>query len=213
MRQQFVGGYAALLANGVRGGVIIACFVDYYYLQDIHVGEFTVSATIKCRENGMVSGLDGVYGPQMDSDKQRFMLEMRDLQPTLLPQWCILGDFNLNFWADQKSNSQINIRLMNSFKAALDDMELKEMKPHGRRFTWSSEADTRIFTRIDHIFVTKDWELATPSSYVQALSTSASYHCPLLLTALPVQRQVKLRFEAFSTRLPGFLEFVQANWT
>lgn len=52
---------------------------------------------------------------------------------------------------------------MNSFKMALDDLDLKEMKPHGRRFTWSSETDNPTFTKIDHIFVTEDWELARPN--------------------------------------------------
>jgi hypothetical protein len=51
---QFVGAYAALPADGVRGGgVIIACSVDCYLLRDVQVGEFTVSATIKGRENGI----------------------------------------------------------------------------------------------------------------------------------------------------------------
>lgn len=69
--QQIVGGYVALPANGVRGGVIIGCSVDYYLIQDTQIGEFTVTATVKCRENGMLWSLTGVYGPQMDSEKKK----------------------------------------------------------------------------------------------------------------------------------------------
>jgi hypothetical protein len=101
--------------------------VDCYLLQDVQVGEFTISATIKGRENGMLWTLTRVYGPQHDVDKQRFMLEMRTISTAVLPQWCILGDFNLIFRADQKSTGRVNRRLMNSFKSALDDLELKEL--------------------------------------------------------------------------------------
>lgn len=169
--QQFVGAYAVLPAIGVSVGVIIACSVDYYLIQDIQVGEFSVSATVKCRENGLRWTPTGVYGPQHDHDKECFILEIKNLQPALLPQWCILGDFNLIFRADHKSTCNINRRLMNCFKSALDYLELKEMKPQGHRFTWSTETDNPTFTRIDHIFVTREWELTWPNSYFQALST------------------------------------------
>lgn len=66
--QQFVGGYVALPAVGIRGGVIIGCSVDYYLIQDIQIGEFTVSATVKCREHGILWSITGVYGPQLDTD-------------------------------------------------------------------------------------------------------------------------------------------------
>jgi hypothetical protein len=181
-------------------------------LQDVQVGEFTVSATIKGRENGMLWTLTGVYGPQHDVDKQRFMLEMRTISTAVLPQWCILGDFSLIFRADQKSTGRVNRRLMDCFKSALDNLELKELKPHGRQFTWSSETANPTFTKIDHIFVTKDWELARPDAFVHALSTSASYHCPLLLMRLPVQHCRCFRFETYWTILPGFRDIVQATW-
>jgi hypothetical protein len=101
---------------------------------------------------------------------------------------------------------------MNSFKSALDDLELKELKPHGRQFTWSSETVNPTFTKIDHIFVTKDWELVRLAAFVHALFTSASDHCRLLLVKLPDQQCRRFRFETFWTKLPGFRETMQASW-
>jgi hypothetical protein len=160
----------------------------------------------------MPSSITGVYGPQLDADKHQFLLEMRNLQNQVLPQWCMLGDFNVIFRADQKNNGQVNTRLMNSFRTTLDNLELKELKPHGRKFTWSNETDNPTFTKIDHIFVTKDWELARPNSFLQALSTSASDHYPMLLMRSPDQHYRKFRFETFWIKLPRFRELVQSSW-
>jgi len=43
------------------------------------------------------------------------------------------------YQAEDKNNSNLNRRLMNSFKAALDVMRLKEIKLNGRHFTRSNE--------------------------------------------------------------------------
>lgn len=119
-------------------------------------------------------------------------------------QWMILGDFNLIYQAADKNNNRVNRRLMNTFKAVLDDLELKELHLNGRRFTWSSETDNPTLSQIDHIFCTRDWELAHP-----AISTSDSDHCPMLLTCVPFHIPYEgFRFESSWTRLPGFMELV-----
>jgi exonuclease III len=69
---QFVGGYAVLLAVGTRGGVIIACSVQDYTLQDIVVGTYMVSANVTNRADGNTFSVTGVYGPQVDSEKEEF---------------------------------------------------------------------------------------------------------------------------------------------
>jgi hypothetical protein len=38
---------------------------------------------------------------------------------------------------------------MASFKAAIDQLHLKEIKLNGRRFTWTNEQDNPTLTRID----------------------------------------------------------------
>jgi hypothetical protein len=39
--------------------------------------------------------------------------------------------------AQDKSNGNVNQRLMRMFRRVLDDLELKELGLKGRRFTWS----------------------------------------------------------------------------
>jgi hypothetical protein len=58
---------------------------------------------------------------------------------------------------------------MNQFRTLLDELKVKELQLHDRRFTWTSGTTNPSQTKINHVFVTKDWELAHPSCYLQAL--------------------------------------------
>lgn len=103
---------------------------------------------------------------------------------------------------------------MNRFKSVIDDLEIKEIHLHGRLYTWTRDTDNPAMTQIDHIFCTREWEVDNSGCYVQALSSSMSDHCPMLLTCSQLQRTTRnFRFESYWTRLPGFLEIVQDAWS
>jgi hypothetical protein len=124
-----------------------------------------------------------------------------------------MGDFNLIYRATQKNNNRINFRMMNRFKTTLESLDLKELHLHDRRFTWSSGTEEPTFTKIDHMFYTEPWELDHPNYYLQALSSSMSDHCPLLLTYMPVQRGKRaFRFESYWAQLPNFMKVAQQSW-
>jgi len=158
--------------------------------------------------------ITGVYGPQGDAEKMLFMDEIKQLKPSMRASWMLLGDFNLIYRASDKNNPNVNRRLMNKFKSIIDELEIKELHLHGRRFTWTSETDDPTVTRIDHIFCTREWEAENSNCYVQAITSSKSDYCPMLLTCNPFQQQCKgFRFESFWTRLLGFSDTDQEAWS
>ena len=57
-----------------------------------------------------------VYGPQEDALKVEFMQEIRRIQTVVQDRWMVLGDFNLISSVDDKSNPNINLRLMGNSK-------------------------------------------------------------------------------------------------
>ncbi|WVZ92280.1 hypothetical protein U9M48_038358 [Paspalum notatum var. saurae] len=125
--------------QGVSGGVLLAVSADFYTITNVEITQHTVSVEIQNKADNDTWSLTGVYGPQGDSEKIQFLAEIKDVKQRRLPKWTIMGDFNLIFRAEDKNNSRINRRLMGSFKSVLDELELKEIKLHGRKFTWSSE--------------------------------------------------------------------------
>ena len=136
------------------------------------------------------------------------------LRPTTQPKWLLLRNFNLIYRARDKNNTNVNRTLMSRFKSVLDDLELKELHFHGRWFTWTNETENPIMTKIDHIFCTKDWELANTDCFGQAVSTSMFDHYPMLLTCSLFWHINKgFKFESFWTKMPGFKEVVPQAWT
>lgn len=90
-------------------------------------------------ETANVFTLSVVYGPTGSNDKPQFLAELQAQKPPQGSQWLVLGDFNLIYKASDKNNNRLNFRLMNLFKQALDDSDLREVHMLNRRFIWSNE--------------------------------------------------------------------------
>ena len=102
---------------------------------------------------------------------------------------------------------------MTRFRSKLNILELKEMYLNGRRYTWSNERVEATLEKIDHAFCTNSWEDLHPSSHLMALGSAVSNHWPMLLDLnadLIMGRRFK--FEAFWTRVEGFMEVVSVAW-
>ena len=108
----------------------------------------------------------------------QFLQELCDLRNSFSNKWLIIGDFNLILQAQDKSNSNINRRMMGVFRSWKNDLQLKELSLRGRKFTWSNDVTQ---TRIDRAFCTAEWDLMLPGCNLQALSSSVSDHSPLLM--------------------------------
>jgi hypothetical protein len=142
-----------------------------------------------------------------------FLQELIQIKLLALSSWALLGDFKLIYRATDKNNPRVNRRMMNQFRTLLDELEVKELQLHGRCFTWTSGTASPTHTKIDHVFVTKEWELAHPGCYWQALDTSVSDHCPMLLNCHPFHQRYKgFRFEVCCLHMPEFKQIVQESW-
>jgi hypothetical protein len=70
-----------------------------------------------------------------------------------------------------------------------------------------------ILERLDRVFSTVDLEVVFPSSFLSALGSSTSDHCPLLLSLVTdFKTGHRFRFEVFWPKVEGFLETVEGAW-
>ena len=69
--------------------------------------------------------LTPVYGPNDDSMREDFLLEMTINAPPIGDSWLITRDFNMIYEARDKNNQNLNRRLMGRFRRALDFAGLK----------------------------------------------------------------------------------------
>jgi exonuclease III len=212
--QCFANSFAALPAVQTRGGILLAVNEGYFGLSDVRFSQHAITATITMRDTSTQWQITVVYGPQNDDEKVMFLQELKSITaPQPHRRWLIMGDFNLIYQAQDKNNTNLNRRLMGSFKATIDELGLKEISLNGRRFTWTNEQANPTMTRIDRLLCTPEWELLFPSCFLHSLPSLMSDHTPLLLHgALDHFSNNFFRFENFWTKIDGFQEVVQAEW-
>lgn len=174
----FVDNFVYLPAIGTRGGILLAVHEGHYHLKSSELGVHSVTANIETSSALVDWSITAVYGPQEDNEKIHLLGELRWVKQFVPEKWLLLGDFNMILQATDKSNANLNRRLMGAFRDVVRDLELKELALRGRKFTWSND---RTQTRIDRAFCTTAWDLLLPNVGLQALSSRVSDHCPLLL--------------------------------
>ncbi|XP_073361930.1 uncharacterized protein [Aegilops tauschii subsp. strangulata] len=104
--------------------------------------------------------------------------------------------------------------MMGRFRAKLNLLELKELYLNGRRYTWSNERQVATLEKIDHVFVSNEWDEAYPACFLSALGTAVSDHCPLMLDMnVSICFKKRFKFESFWTRAEGFFDVVKLAWT
>jgi hypothetical protein len=202
-----------LSAVGTRGGILIAWKSEVVTISNPHLSNNAI--TVRVGDAGAAGWwFTGVYSPHTDVDKCLFLQELKDVRDLHPGPWAVAGDFNLIVDAADKNNANLNRRMMGKFRKLLAELELKELYLNGRRYTWSNERESGTLERLDRVFSTVDWEVAFPSSFLSAMSSSTSDHCPLLLTlALQFGSRKRFRFESFWPKAVGFQETVEGAWT
>jgi endonuclease/exonuclease/phosphatase family metal-dependent hydrolase len=103
-----------------------------------------------------------------ECDRMQFMQELRDIWLTTHERWVLLDDFNLIYRASDKSSGNVNRRLMNQFHQPLEEIKMKELHLHDCCFTWTTGTWAPTQIKIDHVFVTQDWELLYEHCHLQA---------------------------------------------
>jgi hypothetical protein len=92
----------------------------------------------------------------------------------------IIGDFNLIYQAADKSNLNLNRRLMGKFRRSLDDCELMEIALQNRKYTLSNERQNPTLVRLDRVFCNSEWEMAYPDFTLTALGTGGFKSLPTI---------------------------------
>lgn len=143
----------------------------------------------------------------------QFLEELAAIRDQCSGPWAIIGDFNLILDETDKNNRRINRRTMCLFRQCVAELELLDVHLHGRRYTWSNERENPTWVRLDRTLVTLDWDERFPNHHLQALSSDASDHCPLLLqTNLSVTSKPCFHFEPFWPKFSDYQAALQRGW-
>jgi hypothetical protein len=59
-------------------------------------------------------------------------------------------------YASEKNNESLDRNMMARLQSFVQELELKDLYMHGRRFTWSNEREVPTLSRIDRVLVSID---------------------------------------------------------
>jgi exonuclease III len=205
--------YAQRPAIGTRGGILLLWDDSKVMASNITQGSFFLSATMSIVGSDITFKLTTVYGPTRANLKDAFFAEIVAEKPPPGTRWVVTGDFNQVFRARDKNRNNSNRSRIVRFRNALNTCGLKEIHLQNRKYTWSNEQQDPTMSKLDGFFCNEDWDLTFSKHILNALSSSLSDHCPLLLANdSGPKRPRTFRFENFWVKMPGFQDTVNEAW-
>jgi hypothetical protein len=179
------------------------------------ISPWSVAAHGKLLQSDTNINLVSVYGPQLDAEKALFLQSLHALLVASLPPAAtiIAGDFNLIIQASDKNNRNLNRRNMAAFRKFINDLQLKDLYLHGRRYTWSNEQNKATMVKLDRVLFNQECDAMFPDCILQALSSETSDHCPLLLnTDASFKPSRHFHFEDAWIKTEDFAATVESAW-
>ena len=206
--------YEALLAQGTRGGIIVAWTPSRYTLVQSNIRTYSVNILLKDNQDGKKFWFSGIYGPSTVSGRPAFKRELLSIKPTDGTPWVVGGDLNITLMMeDRNSTSQSEWRTTLQFANLISTLGLINTPLHGRRFTWSNEREQLHMARLDRFLVSDEWNQAYPNSTQKALPNTSSDHCPISLTASTRYNKSRFfRFENCWLRFQQYNDLVKQTW-
>lgn len=197
---------------GASGGILVAWRRHIAVTGAKRVDNHSVTLQFSS-DGGQPWWLTCVYGPQGNEEKIQFLQELRNIRANCHGPWVLVGDFNLIYKDEDKNNANYNRALMGRFRRFINDLALKDIPLHGRKFTWSNQQSSPTLVRLDRVLCSVDWEDLFPNSLLQSMVSIGSDHCPLLLGLRDNKLgRRRFHFETFWPKLDGFQEVVSEAW-
>ena len=81
----------------------------------------------------------------------------------------VAGDFNLIYRDEDKNNANYNRAMMGRFRRFINDLALKEIPLHGRKYTWSNQQNSPTLVKLDRVLCSVNWEEKFPNCLLQMI--------------------------------------------
>lgn len=132
-------------------------------------------------------------------------------------KWCMVGDFNAVSHVDERRGvssvtSSAMVMEINLFNSFMLDVDLFDMSPLGRKFTWY-HASGNAMSRIDRVLISDSWNSGWGIPSLWVLPRTISDHCPLVLKYGNLDWGPKpFRFNTYWLENKLFKKLVEDSW-
>lgn len=162
-----------------------------------------------------------IYAGNTSDERNDLWIELLNLHQAFnldsLP-WLVGGDFNeITHPAEHSDPSVATITPpMIAFNTCLSQLEIKDLRYHGERFTWSNkQPDCPIAKKLDRALINEVWLDTFPRSLAHFQPPDISDHAPCCIhldCPLPLADTKPFKFFNYLTSHPDFLALVSESW-
>ncbi|KAK1276479.1 hypothetical protein QJS04_geneDACA020812 [Acorus gramineus] len=197
---------------GASGGILSCWDSSRWTLVDKKVGLYSLSVLLvdPAARQWIVSN---VYGPHEASHREGMWEELSAVRAGWDAPWCILGDFNITRFSEDRNTEVGVLQDMEWFNEWIDQEGQLDLPLANLAFTWSNMRGTPSLAKLDRFLICSDWEEAVPDCGVIGLPRSTSDHVPLLLRSIEQPRSSHFKFESWWCEYPELEDIVRRSWT
>ncbi|XP_062104354.1 uncharacterized protein LOC133815539 [Humulus lupulus] len=157
-----------------------------------------------------------VYGLNQLELRKGLWSELASISLPVKP-WLVLGAFNSVFDVEDRIGGKvISPKEVEDARNWLDLGNVEEMKLLGSYYTWSNiqDGNNRIFSKLDRVFINKDWIDMFPNVNAIAIWEVFLDHCAIVLKHISVIKNGLRPFQFFNmwTNHPLFKPTVLDSW-
>nr|KYP66721.1 Transposon TX1 uncharacterized [Cajanus cajan] len=168
------------------------------------------------KEKGIQILIVNIYAPCEFSQKRQLWGQLKEKRErSNIKWWCLMGDFNSVRKVTERvgvNGGNVGAVEIGDFNNFISDLGIVEVPLIGRSFTWY-RPNGRAKSRIDRIFVSRDWFDQWPGSIQMVLDRNISDHCPILLKNVEVDWGPKpFRFLDCWLHDKDFRPLVEKTW-
>ncbi|KAK1289164.1 hypothetical protein QJS10_CPB18g00789 [Acorus calamus] len=110
----------------------------------------------------------GVYGPQVEADREELWSEFFDIKKNWNVPWCVTGEFNVTRFVEEQNRGGTLTPAMLRFSEWFDQENLLDMPPN-LACTWTNMRESPSLAKLDRILICPHWVEAFPRCSVQGL--------------------------------------------
>ncbi|XP_074313570.1 uncharacterized protein LOC141648752 [Silene latifolia] len=129
------------------------------------------------------SALNVIYAFNGVGDREALWTNLKRLAKNVHGPWVLGGDFNCVIKGEERLGGNVTQAESEPFQDCLKECNMVDIQAEGAFYTWNNKQppDTRVYSRLDRLFVNHEWLVQYPSYFANFLPEGLLDHNPCLV--------------------------------
>ncbi|XP_074300092.1 uncharacterized protein LOC141631303 [Silene latifolia] len=215
-----LGDHWAICTNSTlhRGGRIWLLWEPTAYdinILDVQIQSIHFQVIDKIRRKNF--WMTVVYGLNKAAERIPLWDSLRNYHSMIQGPWIVAGDFNSVMEVNERiGRAPISHAEIKPMLQTIQDCQLSDLSAKGAFFTWNNkhEHQSKVYSRLDRVFINDDWMDSFSDSYVHFLLEGMFDHCPGLIYLEAERKKKGSSFKYYNmwSLAPNYHEIIKIGW-